>query len=75
MKLATRTPIQRLVRLAELLRNSLPFTAGEFARELECCRKTVVRDLEFLRDRLGYEFTFDHHAQRYRLISAPRPRL
>jgi hypothetical protein len=43
------------------------------ARHFETTRKTISRDLEFMRNRLGYEFRFDSRRRRYVLISAPMP--
>ena len=58
MKTATRPQYHRLQRILELIREgtragSLP-NCGHFTRELEVSRRTLMRDLEFLRD--------DHHA-------------
>lgn len=58
MKTATRPQYHRLQRILELIREgtragSLP-NCGHFTRELEVSRRTLMRDLDFLRD--------DHHA-------------
>ena len=58
MKSATRPQYHRLQRILELIREgtrngSLP-NCGHFVRELEVSRRTLMRDLDFLRD--------DHHA-------------
>lgn len=71
----SRPAIERMQRLANLLRHNLQFTAGEMARELETSRKTIVRDLDFMRDRLGWEFAYDHKAGKYRCTKAPTPTL
>jgi predicted DNA-binding transcriptional regulator YafY len=72
-KTEIRPLFERLRREATLLRHGLPFTAGELATEFECSRKTVVRDLEFLRDRMGWDFYWDPVEQRYVVYSAPTP--
>jgi hypothetical protein len=71
----SRPAIERLIRLARLVRHSLPFTCGEMAAELEVSRKTIVRDLAFLRDRLGWDFYYDPSLGKYRCIKAPEPQL
>lgn len=71
----SRAPIERLQRLANLIRHDLPFSAGEVAKQLEVCRKTIVRDLAFMRERLGWEFQWDASAQRYLCTKKPSPQL
>ena len=58
MKTATRPQYHRLQRILEMIREgtrtgSLP-NCGHFIRELEVSRRSLMRDLDFLRD--------DHHA-------------
>lgn len=58
MRSSTRPQYHRLQRVLEMIREgtragSLP-NCGAFARELEVSRRTLMRDLDFLRD--------DHHA-------------
>ena len=58
VKSSTRPQYHRLQRILELIREgtragSLP-NCGHFIRELEVSRRTLMRDLDFLRD--------DHHA-------------
>src|SRR5208337_2642263 len=58
MRTATRPQYHRLRRILEMTREgtrtgSLP-NCGHFTRELEVSRRTLMRDLDFLRD--------DHHA-------------
>jgi predicted DNA-binding transcriptional regulator YafY len=69
----TKPSIERTRTLAMFLRQDRAFTASEMARHFETTRKTIGRDLEFMRDRLGYEFRFDSRRCRYVLISAPAP--
>lgn len=70
-----RPAIERLIRLANLVRHSLPFTCDEVAREFEVSRKTIVRDLAFMRDRLGWEFHYDPSDRKFRCVKAPAPQL
>ncbi len=71
----SRIAIERMKRLAALLRHELPFTCSEIAGELETCRKTIVRDIAFMRDRLGWDIEYDSSARKYRLLKAPAPQL
>lgn len=70
-----RPAIERMHCVAALLRGGRTFTQCEVARHFESSRKTVQRDMEFMRDRLGYEFAWDGSARTYRLITAPAPKL
>ena len=67
----SRPSIERIIRLARLIRHGLSFTAAEIAGEFETSRKTVVRDIAFMRERLGWSFEYDPSARKYRFISAP----
>lgn len=67
-----RTPIARIVCLATLLRNQTSFNCMEVARRFEVSRKTIQRDLDYLRDQLGLAFEYDNSARSWRLHSAPR---
>lgn len=55
-----RHPIERFRRIAAALRDGKSFTATTMARELEVSSKTVHRDLEFMRDRLGAEIEYNY---------------
>jgi predicted DNA-binding transcriptional regulator YafY len=56
MRIATRPQYHRLQRILELIRagtrSGSPPNCGHFTRELEVSRRTLVRDLDFLRDDL-----------------------
>ena len=67
-----RTPIERLVCLATLLRNGTTFTFREIAERYEVSVRTVARDFDYLRDRLGFETEWDNHRKTHRLLRAPR---
>jgi predicted DNA-binding transcriptional regulator YafY len=57
-----------LVRLAAIrkkLTAGEPFTANTLAAELECSTRTIYRDIEFLRDRFGYEMEFNNTTNKW----------
>jgi len=71
MKTATRPQYHRLQRILELIREgtragSLP-NCGDFARELEVSRRTLMRDLDFLRDELHAPIAYDESRKGFRL--------
>lgn len=51
MSLDTRPPIERFAHIAAALASRKRTTAAMLAAELAVCRRTVVRDIEFMRDR------------------------
>jgi hypothetical protein len=57
--------------LARALRTRKLVNTRVMAERLEVDRKTVVRDLAFLRDRLGYEFEWVQLDLSFRLRNAP----
>jgi predicted DNA-binding transcriptional regulator YafY len=63
MKSATRPQYHRLRRILEMIRQgartSLPPNCGHFMRELEVSRRTVMRDLDFLRDDHNAPIAYD----------------
>lgn len=54
----SRPPLDRMRHIARLIMKRRTFTCTTLAIELETCRKTVERDIDFMRDRLGYEIEF-----------------
>ncbi len=71
MKTATRPQYHRLQRTLELIREgtrtgSLP-NCGHFMRELEVSRRTLMRDLDFLRDDLHAPIAYDESCKGFRL--------
>src|SRR5690606_15865679 len=50
---AVRPPLDRMLRMHAALKAGRHPNASTLAAELEVSRKTVYRDLEFMRDRLG----------------------
>ena len=67
-----RPVIERFICLASLLRSGKSFTLGEVATRFECSYRTISRDMEFLRDRLGFETEWDNRRKAWRLVRAPR---
>ncbi|HLP01586.1 MAG TPA: hypothetical protein VK163_06145 [Opitutaceae bacterium] len=67
-----RQPIVRIVCLASLLRNGQLRSLGEVAARFEVSLKTIARDLELLRDQLGFDCEYDGSARRWILKQAPR---
>jgi predicted DNA-binding transcriptional regulator YafY len=67
MQLASRPPLRRLLAIDRLLRSNRYPNARGLAAELEVSRRTVSRDLEFLRDSLGapLEFSPGHNGYHY----------
>jgi len=62
----SRPPLERMLRIHdELRRNTLP-NCTKLCRLLEVSRKTVVRDIAFMRDRLDLPIEFDLAIQSYR---------
>lgn len=54
-----RPPLERMLRIHDALRAGRRPTATRLARELEVSTKTIQRDLDFMRDRLGLPVDFD----------------
>lgn len=77
----SRPSVERIVYMAETLRSGKPLILGEVANRFEVSKKTVERDLTFLRDRFRYVIAFKSPGQvlgshfSWHLISAPEPRL
>jgi predicted DNA-binding transcriptional regulator YafY len=68
MKLASRPPLYRLLVVDQMLRTGTYPNARQMARRLEVHRRTVYRDLDFLRDSWGapVEFSSQHNGFYYR---------
>lgn len=70
----TRPTIRRMMELTSRLRRDLflPSTY-KLAAELECSYKTIARDIDLLRDFMGYQLEWHASAFQYRL-AAPLPK-
>jgi hypothetical protein len=55
----SRAPIERMTKMYALIRLRKPCTAFDFAQRFEVSHKTIMRDLEFMRDRLGLPLVYD----------------
>ncbi len=71
MKAATRPQYHRLRRILEMIRDgsrigSLP-NCGDFIRELEVSRRTIMRDLDFLRDDENAPIAYDDSRKGFKL--------
>jgi predicted DNA-binding transcriptional regulator YafY len=69
--LSTRTGIERMFKILGILQNGdidrNPINCKKLGAILEVDRATVMRDIAFLRDRLGVEFEWDAEEKTYRL--------
>ena len=55
----TRPPLERMLRIHQFIQSGSFPNASKLAAELEVSTKSVHRDLEFMRDRLGLPLEFD----------------
>ena len=60
-----RSALERIVRIHERLGNEQQITAESIAREFEVSARTIKRDIEFMRDRLGVTIAWDATTHRY----------
>lgn len=62
----SRPPLARMLAIHDRLRLGSLVNCTQFVRELEVCRKTIVRDIAFMRDQLDLPIEFDPHIKAYR---------
>jgi proteasome accessory factor B len=62
----SRPPLERMLRIHEELRCGVLTNCTKLVKLLEVSRKTVVRDIAFMRDRLDLPIEFDAQIQAYR---------
>ena len=62
----SRPPLERMLRIHEELRRGALVNCTQLTKQLEVSRKTVVRDIAFMRDRLDLPIEFDPQIQAYR---------
>jgi predicted DNA-binding transcriptional regulator YafY len=62
----SRPPLERMLRIHEELRRSKPINSTKLVHDLEVSRKTIVRDIAFMRDRLDLPIKFDAQRNAYR---------
>ena len=66
----SRPPIERMLRIHEELRRGAFTNCTRLAETLEVSRKTIVRDVAFMRDRLELPIEFDARINAYRYTHA-----
>ena len=57
--LRSRPPLERMLRIHQALQSGKFPNASTLAREIEVAAKTIHRDIEFMRDRLGLPIEYD----------------
>lgn len=62
----SRPPLERMLRIHEELRRGAMINCTRLMRDLEVSRKTIVRDIAFMRDRLDLPIEFDAQINAYR---------
>ncbi len=66
--LHSRPPLERMLRIHQALQSGKFPNASTLAREIEVATKTIHRDIEFMRDRLGLPVEYDSARIGYRYI-------
>jgi len=62
----SRPPLERMLRIHDELRRGSLVNCTRLVKTLEVCRKTIVRDIAFMRDRLDLPIDYDAAIQAYR---------
>lgn len=62
----SRPPLERMLKIHDELRRGALINCTKLMRTLEVSRKTIVRDIAFMRDRLELPIEFDPQIQAYR---------
>jgi predicted DNA-binding transcriptional regulator YafY len=57
--MTNRAPIERMTKMYAMIRTGKRHTAFDFARMFEVSHRTIIRDLEFMRDRIGLPLIYD----------------
>jgi proteasome accessory factor B len=65
----SRPPLERMLKIHDALRRGALVNCTQLVKELEVARKTIVRDIAFMRDRLDLPIEFDAHLNAYRYTS------
>jgi len=66
----SRPPLERMLRIHDELRRGSLVNCTKLVKSLEVCRKTIVRDIAFMRDRLDLPIAYDAGLQAYRYTHA-----
>ncbi len=61
----SRFSVERMLRIHDRLRDGAELNCTQLARELEVSRKTIQRDIDHMRDRLGLPIEYDRAAHSY----------
>ena len=75
MSAGTRPTIERMSWIAARLRRGHLLDAPLAAELFEVNVRTIRRDIDFMRDRLGYGIVWDSLRRTYFLAKAPKPAL
>jgi predicted DNA-binding transcriptional regulator YafY len=62
----SRPPLERMLRIHDELRRGAMVNCTKLTKALEVSRKTIVRDIAFMRDRLDLPIEYDQLIQAYR---------
>ena len=62
----SRPPLERMLRIHDELRRGSLVNCTRLVKALEVCRKTIVRDIAFMRDRLNLPIDYNAQIQAYR---------
>lgn len=62
----SRPPLERMLQIHEELRRGALINCTRLSAVMEVCRKTIVRDIAFMRDRLDLPIEYDARLQAYR---------
>jgi predicted DNA-binding transcriptional regulator YafY len=65
-----RSTVARLVKVAAAFASPKGATIRQLVKELEVSRKTIERDRDFMRDRLGLQINCEIVADRHRVTNA-----
>jgi predicted DNA-binding transcriptional regulator YafY len=66
----SRFSVERMMRIHERLRHGTSLNCTQFAAELDVSRKTIQRDIDHMRDRLGLPLEYDRGTHSY-VYTAP----
>jgi len=67
---ASRPLVDRVSRIHEVLQQGRPQNCTQLSERLGVCTKTVHRDLDYMRDRLGLPLVYDARTRAYRYTEA-----